>query len=451
MHSLWGVTAIQFSPDDRMLLTTSGDGNGRLWRLRPEPKPDAFLKLSASIAYVTGHEFNQQLGRSPGSIATTLQDGTVRVISDELRELERFASEDPAMVVQLPTRAWQENMWAVWEYERDKRNPRAGFLWRKDGAEIRRFDLVHPAPVTRDTFTYDDRYLITCSIDARLRFWRTSDGQLERTIDVPPYEQGEGGLGDLSPDGRTALWGTLNFSADHLRDGLQPLSVRFLDLETGELIGEPLQAPGHLSGHAFWSPGGREVALRDPFGSLTVLESRTGRVISSSIAHSSSPNWVQWHPAGRRLLTAGEDDQVLVWDAETGTQLLSVLRTPGAIVRIARWSPDGRFIVTQNDKKQIRVWDAATGEAVTPAIQQSGQILFAIMTRSNRVLAATFPDLISAWDLKETLLPAELLTDYAKLLAGRELRSGGVVRAIPPKQLAELNRSLRALAPQLFQ
>lgn len=88
---------------------------------------------------------------------------------------------------------------------------------------------------------------------------------------------------------------------------------------------------------------------------------------------------------------------------------------PGGIIRRARWSSDGRFIVTRSDDKKVRVWDAATGEAVTPPLKQAGYVTFAFMTRSNRVIAAILPDLLCAWDLKETPLAPDILADYAKL------------------------------------
>jgi len=59
--------------------------------------------------------------------------------------------------------------------------------------------------------------------------------------------------------------------------------------------------------------------------------------------------------------------------------------------------------------------------------------------------------LLRAWDLKPTLLSSDILADYAKLLSGRRLNAGGVLLPIPAKELAELNRSLHARAPQLFE
>lgn len=186
-------------------------------------------------------------------------------------------------------------------------------------------------------------------------------------------------------------------------------------------------------------------------GSVTVMEARTSRVISSSIQHSGNLSWIEWDPDCRRLLTAGHNEEVLVWDIQTGAQLLGPLRTPGAVNRVARWSPDGRFIVTRIDDKKVRIWDAATGEAVTPLLTHSGEVAFAFLTQSNRLITATHPDQLRAWDLKESPLTPDILADYAKLLSGRRLNAVGVVLTVKPLELAERRRLLRIRAPQLFE
>jgi len=151
------------------------------------------------------------------------------------------------------------------------------------------------------------------------------------------------------------------------------------------------------------------------------------------------------------LLTAGHDDQVLVWDVVSGRQLLAPLRTPGGIIRMARWSPDGRFIITRSDDRTARVWDAATGEAVTPALKHAGDVAFARMTGTDRLITASYPDLLRAWDLEESTLPPDVLAAYAKWLSGRRLTSAGTLLALRPEEWADLNQSLRASAPELLQ
>ncbi len=465
-HGHWGVLNIQFSLDDHQLLTASNDGNARLWDLRATPSDSARQILPSPLRKLSAEVFGWRMGWPSALTEVLLQDGTVQIIGDQLQELHRFTPPATGTEILKLASAHRAGMWSF-RYDAGTNDSAALILRREDGGKILQFSLEHPDAVMGCNFTPDDRYLVTLCRDRVVRFWRTSDGGLERTVVIPRAGDGDivnpdpdgaaerdrrpprhltrtGEIVAIGPDCRTAIWAGVAELGVPL-----PRLVRSLDLETGEFIGPVLELPSTISGSAF-SQDGSQVAYMDSLGPVTVVEVRTARVVSSTIRHSSNLLWVGWDPEGRRLLTTGPNDEVLVWDAKAGAQVLGPLRTPGGIVRIARWSPDGRFIVTRSDDKTVRIWDAATGEAVTSALKHSGDVAFALMTRNNRVITASYPDQLRAWDLKETSLPPDLLAGYAKLLSGRYLNSGGVMLVLKPEALAELDRSVRTRAPQLF-
>jgi WD40 repeat protein len=151
------------------------------------------------------------------------------------------------------------------------------------------------------------------------------------------------------------------------------------------------------------------------------------------------------------LLTAGLSADARIWDAATGEQLLSPLTLSSEPMRAARWSSDGRFIVARSDDQLVRVWDAATAEPVTPKLRQENYVRFASLLSNGRLLIATDPNLVQAWDFAETRLAPDVIADYAKLVSGRRLNAAGVLLPLKPEELAELSRSLRVRAPQLFE
>ena len=67
---------------------------------------------------------------------------------------------------------------------------------------------------------------------------------------------------------------------------------------------------------------------------------------------------------GRRIVTAGDDASVRIWDAVSGRQL-SVLTGHQGVVNSAAFSPDGRRIVSGSADGTARVWDAASGRQLT--------------------------------------------------------------------------------------
>ena len=86
---------------------------------------------------------------------------------------------------------------------------------------------------------------------------------------------------------------------------------------------------------------------------------------------------VAFSSAGRRIVTAGGDSQVLVWDATAG-EVPQRLRGHDGAVAGARFSPDGRWVVTAA-AGVAGLWDLA-----------SGQRLLFIEGHSGHVLAASF-------------------------------------------------------------
>ncbi len=441
-HGSWGVTAVEFSPDQQSLLTACEDGNARVWDLWKKPAAEsAQVALASWLKASSTLSSRQMLGRSVGGAPIPLGDGTVTVIDDQLRELHRFTPHKPGLEVTGPLSTPNGQHWVIPNFDKSSRELAELVLWSQSEAEARETPLPHPVPIFDFAFTPDSQHVVTLGADDQVRFWRTSDGNLERTVKL----QGDGQIACINAQSSTCLV-RLTFSSD---EGTEAV-YRFLDLDSGAVIGETQRLPTTDFDLVF-SPDGKRVALLDELGPVTILETRTARLITSKIRHKAKLKWAQWDLAGRRLLTVGHNDEVLIWNAETGEQLLGPLRTAGSGIRLARWSPDGRFIITNGNDHKVRVWDATTGECVTPAWQHPDFVGPFFMTKDNRVITATYANnALRAWDLKETTLPQDVLADYARLLSGRHLSAAGAMLVMKPEELAKLDDSLHATHPEFF-
>lgn len=81
-------------------------------------------------------------------------------------------------------------------------------------------------------------------------------------------------------------------------------------------------------------------------------------------AHQQEVLRVAWSPYGQHLASVSLDNQVIVWDAETG-KLLWTIRDPTPNDPLSRvnglaWSPDGRTLAITHDNGNVRLWDLST-------------------------------------------------------------------------------------------
>jgi WD40 repeat protein len=281
-----------------------------------------------------------------------------------------------------------------------------------------------------------------------VRIWRTSDGEVERTVSVPEAYA----YLDVALTSAGNYWFRPDGAAVLLSLGKGTGQAQLFDLARGELVGRP-------TGPDFWaginkvafSPDGSRIAVVGGNQSGQICDLTTGQRVTPPFKHGGSLLDIDWSPDGRRVLTAGLAHDVRIWEAATGELSLSPLPTGKHHNRAGRWSADGRFIVTRSDDRLARVWDASSAEAVTPVFQHSGEIRWACITPDNRLITASEPNLLRAWDLIPTALAPDALVDYAKLLSGRRLNASGALIPLKSDELERLYRSLRARTPQLFE
>jgi WD40 repeat protein/serine/threonine protein kinase len=129
--------------------------------------------------------------------------------------------------------------------------------------------------------------------------------------------------------------------------------------------------------------------------------------------HEGAVNETRFSPDGRRVLTAGEDGKVYLWDSETGEPALEPL-SAGSPVTFAVFSRDGRRIAAGGNDGTARVWDAVSGKAVTPPLRHGGPIRWLDFSPDGRqIVTAGGSDAARVWD-----------ADNGQLLSG-DLKHGG--------------------------
>ncbi|KAF0179281.1 MAG: serine/threonine protein kinase-related protein [Limisphaerales bacterium] len=140
-----------------------------------------------------------------------------------------------------------------------------------------------------------------------------------------------------------------------------------------------------------------------------------GRLLTPLMSHAGRVNSVRFDRAGDRLVTAGEDKFVRVWDARKGTLILGPLKH-GEAVWQAVFSPDGKWIASSDNHKPggwgalsggealvyrrrngtTTLWNAATGKPrwETPVEGRNAQLL--VFSPDGTQLAEGYHTFVSA-------------------------------------------------------
>lgn len=224
---------------------------------------------------------------------------------------------------------------------------------------------------------------------------------------------------DYSPDGRLLLLQRFKGPFGAIPAAEWEPKAFIISAQTGENIKTfGIEEDGSLIRTAFWSPDGKRVAAGTSSGTLAVWDYQTGDLLSThrcgnwinslswapdrtrvavlyyNITAEGTTNgrieildvatgatlltltdpeptaiaqWVAWSPDGKRLLSTGGNDEigsqenpVIIWDADTGEQLLKIARHTGQVWS-GSWSPDGTRIATGSTDDTTRIWDGETG------------------------------------------------------------------------------------------
>jgi WD40 repeat protein len=312
---------------------------------------------------------------------------------------------------------WDETVPGLLASERGRRSMPGRSPWLQtrtpfhESTALIRFLVGHRGDVTACAVAPDGSFVLSASTDGTIRKWNPSTGEELGLF------QGDGdevyGCA-VSPDGsRVVSAGHHNVtvwdaeSGEELRklQGRHPVAfapdgsllsdagddlLRLWDPRTGtELLrfegdGSPVYGCAVSPDASFVVSARQNGTLkvwrvsRRPFSSgLRVkrgrtLRGHTGWVMDCAVSAD-----------GRRIVSGG--DELKVWDADTGAELLTV----AADVQACAFSPDGRFVVGASQLGGVRVWDSVTGEQLQVLEARGGRAVACTVSPDGSFVVST--------------------------------------------------------------
>ncbi|QDU49628.1 serine/threonine-protein kinase [Gimesia panareensis] len=327
-------------PDGQHCVTASFDGTVRGWELEIEKRePD-----------LTGHEQRvRTLAWSPDGtrIATASFDKTCKIwdLFSKQEILTFTGHEDQVYCVDWHpdgsrlASCGSERIFHIWNAE--------------DGNVLHTVEATNTGEINQIAWSPDGTLIATAADDKTVRVFRASTGTEVNRFELKDYAlaiawSDDGGRIAAVAAGEASVW----------------------NVDDSFLVGQ-FSLPGCKLWGIRFSPDGTRIAVggeqstQDTFGEsvqasggvLAVWDVENQQMIHQFSGHANVVRSVDWSRDGMRVLSSDSDGKVMLWDADTGAQLLVFHDPDERAVVSAAFSPDELLIATAGDAPGIRLWD----------------------------------------------------------------------------------------------
>jgi WD40 repeat protein len=360
-------TSASFSPDGKMLASSSSDKKIKLWN----------VGSGKSVRTLSGHqEWVRHVSFSP--------DGKTLV----------SASGDKTI--------------KLWDIASGKA------LFTFEG---------HQGEVTHVSFSPDGKTLASASDDKTIKLWDIASGKALLTLN----EQGMVRSVSFSPDGKTLvsndrntvkLWeiasgklvrtlpvgdsyswvGNVSFSLDGktLVSAGSDKTIKLWDVASGKTIDT-------LSGHQSWiydvsfSPDGKTLATASDDKTIMLWDVASRQKILTLHGHQAWVGSVSFSPDGKTLVSTSRDDTIKLWDIASAMTVRTLGGKQNETFDVS-FSPDGKILASSG--KDEKLWDIASGKEIRSLKGHRDLGISLSFSRDGKTLAtASYDSTIRIWDV----------------------------------------------------
>ena len=405
------VRQLAFSPDGARLAAETANGTIRLWEVTTGRILKDLTQQSkwawGLLMFSKGGKTLACQGKAADIELWDVETQTLRVTLDRMdTQMSMLAFSPDAKTVASANLNGEIKVWDA-----------------NTGDEVSVFRTAHAAWLDALAFSADGSTLASGDI-AAIRFWDTlTFTQRANTIKV---RGALFGAWAFSPDGSTVTTADRFRFEKRTRDAFVKESVlstlSLWDTRTGRRLsgfgiewheGEAPVLPGQkktamstggMDGPVVFSQNGymlatalnSERATKDNRFTVHLWETPHGKLHFTLKGHTDKVNALAFTHQGHTLASASDDGTIRLWDASTGTQMLSL---PSGKTRALVFSTDGKILASISGAANIQLWDIATGNKRIALKGQSSLSDALAFSMDNKILASGSRDRVILWDV----------------------------------------------------
>jgi WD40 repeat protein len=151
----------------------------------------------------------------------------------------------------------------------------------------------------------------------------------------------------ISPDGNVLASG----SGVASRSG----ELKFWNIKSLERIAENLDAHSDTISDLDFSPAGDKIVTGSPDKFVKTFEVSSGKFVGNYESHTSNVLGVAWSHDGRLLASVSADQELKIWNQETGEQVRTINGWEQEITSVAFYSKSSEQLLTSSGDKKLRI------------------------------------------------------------------------------------------------
>ncbi|MBG1264608.1 NACHT and WD40 repeat domain-containing protein [Nostoc commune] len=181
-----------------------------------------------------------------------------------------------------------------------------------------------------------------------------------------------------------------------------------------------------------FSPDGKILAASDANGKICLWRDfAEGEQLLTCLGHIDWVRAIAFSPNGSTLCSGGTDQNVKLWDVNTG-ECLKTLTGHRERVRAVAFSPQGEILASGSDDRAVRLWSIPDSKCYKILREHTGSVLSVVFSPQGKILASASSDkTVKLWNfrtgecLKTLHGHTSSVSSVAFNLDGQTLVSGG--------------------------
>jgi WD40 repeat protein/serine/threonine protein kinase len=137
-----------------------------------------------------------------------------------------------------------------------------------------------------------------------------------------------------------------------------------------------------------WSADGKRLASAGGDNTVRIWEAESGQLLHTLRGHTVAVSGVAFSPDGQRLASCSWDQTVRVWDVVAGTELLT-LRGHTDLVNGVAFHPNSKLLASAGADKRVKIWDLTRDPEVLVIPRGDEGVQRLAFDREGTTLAAT--------------------------------------------------------------